>query len=390
MAFGRALVLGCLVACGGLVSDESALDASADASGDAAIGDAAIEAQSLDDPNRAPFSCATPSTPSTNATKLAQFPSGDVAIAIDDTNVYFTDEGESSVGFVARSGGAAHLSGGVSDAVEVHLHGQTVCFRATGVSSTTFLCSSTTAFAPKPVVTVGGDPLRISYFDFDDHDIYYPFPPNIFSVPIDGSAPPTVFATDDAPQQPFSPMAVTVVDGVVFWASINHDNAGSIKRCNAGSACTPQVLATFEGATYGSLLLQMAVSSGYVYWDVVDASFQNQTYSKSDVYRVPIGGGNVTHLAACGEDFSNGNLAVDDQAVYWISRAAKTLEPTDPSAPTTGAVWKLPLDGSPAAPLVGLTAAMIGGAEPPAIAAGGGAVFWITNAGFTNTLWSSP
>jgi hypothetical protein len=281
------------------------------------------------------------------------------------------------------------LFGGVSAAVEVHRHDQTACFRAVGAASTTFSCSSTTAFAPKPVVTVSGDPLRISYFDFDEHDIYYTYPPYVFSVPIDGSAAPAVFATDDAPQQPFSPMAVTVVDGVVFWASIDHDNAGTIKRCNAGSACTPQAIATFEGATYGALLLQMAVSSDYVYWDVVDASFQNQTYSKSDIFRVSIVGGTVTHLAACGDDFSNGNLAVDDQAVYWISRASKTLEPTDPSAPTAGTVWKLPLDGSPASPLVGLTAAMIGGTEPPSIVAGGGAVFWITNAGFTNTLWSA-
>jgi hypothetical protein len=364
------------------VSDDSTLDASSDAS-----ADAAAEAQSLDDPNRPPFSCTT-STPSTPATTLAQFPSGDVAIALDDTNVYFTDEGASSVGFVGRSGGATHLFGGVSGAVEVHLHDESVCFRATGASSTTFLCSSTTALAPKPVLTLSGDPLRIWYFDFDANDIYYTYPPSIFSAPIDGSAPPTVFATDDAPLQPFSPMAITVVDGVVFWASIDHDNHGTIKRCNAGSACTPQVIATFAGATYGPLLLQMAVSSAYVYWDVVDASFVNQAYSKSDLFRVSIDGGTVTHLAACGDDFLNGNLAVDDQAVYWISRSSKVLAPTDPLATTAGAVWKLPLDGSPAAPIVGLTAAMLGGTEPPAIVASGGSVFWITNEGVTNTLWS--
>jgi hypothetical protein len=332
----------------------------------------------LDDPDRLPFAC--PASPATKIpSQLAQFPGGD-SLAIDPQNLYFTDNGQATIGRIAPTGGSPQtIVAGQPGPFEIHVHGSQMCWRTLNYQLQSgywsevdgIWCSSTAALVPTQVLSTSNPGGGMTSFDFDDQYAYYTFAPYVFRVPLDGSAQPEVFATDDEPRTPYSPMAVTLAGGKVYWATIQAGGAGAIKSCPAGATCTPQVLGSFLGSDAFIGASNLAVSDTHVYWM---SRLDSADISHGDILRVPIGGGTPVRLATCDE--SPRAVAIDSQAVYWITAL------WGPNGNQPGSAWRLPLDGSPPTRLAVLADA------PRALAVGDGHAFWMTG-GTTPALFGA-
>lgn len=355
---------------GPVIPIEPTVNESADSGAQPADASVTPPTLALDDPDRLPFAC--PDLPATKIpSQLAQFPGGD-SLAIDPQYLYFTDNGQASVGRIAPTGGSPQtIVTGQPGPLEVHVHGSHVCWRTLSLVSMPngdsseaqgIWCSSTATLMPTQVLSASNLGGNITSFDFDDQYAYYTFAPYVFRVPLDGSAQPEVFAADDEPRTPYSPMAVTLAGGKVYWATIQAGGAGAIKTCPTGATCTPQVLGSFLGSDAFLGTSNLAVSDTHVYWM---SRLDSAEISHGDVLRVPIGGGTPVRLATCDE--SPKAVAIDSQAVYWVTAL------WGPNATPPGNAWRLPLDGSPPTRLAVLADA------PRALAVGDGHVFWMTD-----------
>lgn len=341
-----------LVACGGRLESTSP-NGNATNEPDSGSPSSNPSSPSLDDPGRVPFGCGAAS-PATAPTLLLHYNGGN-DLALDASYLYLTGGTDQTVKRMPRGGGPLEtFASGAFFAYQIHVHDTRVCWFSIephGDGNTyTVWCSSTTSAAAARVVDTGIVSGAFS-FDFDDHAIYYAYPPSIYRAPLDGSTSPEVMATDVAPQQPYSPMSVRAQNGFLYWASVTDDGQGSIRRCATSGTCTPEILATYPSQSGDSSNItkiqfvaastQVATTSTHVYW-TASVDFHG------DVYRMPLEGGAMTHLASCDDMFPQ-NLSVDANDVYWAATTAEYVEN----------VWRLPLDGRPAAGVATMTIGQI-------------------------------
>jgi hypothetical protein len=217
-------------------------------------------------------------------------------LAVDATNVYFTefDAGDvASCPLTGCTGAPASIQTGEFEPMGIALGGGNVYWAVSGGTEIHFrplaggtLVTLATTSGPRTLVT-------------DSTSIYWASAGGeAGSCPLALCPTPTIFATGQA-----SPYFITVYDGDAYWSN-NTSPAGSIVKCAvAGCGGSPTTI------TASDFPLGLAVDATGIYW-VAGAT-------TGAVYHCPLAGcGATPEVLASGQNqpFS---LAIDATAIYW-------------------------------------------------------------------------
>jgi hypothetical protein len=207
-------------------------------------------------------------------TTLTSIANGTTALAVDATDVYWTDVG--------------NVGGGSPDA------GPTGLVRSVPIGGGT----------PTIVATGQASPLDVAV---DDASVYWlnARPGAVMKVP-KGGGTPIVLASLSANSLP-SEIAVDATS--VYWTSNGSNvNIATLQRVDKNGG-TPALLADYETSI-----------SGFV----IDATNAYWTTSAGDVMQTPLAGGTSTALAYSQD--SAMALAVDDASLYWTTSGGSVLK----------------------------------------------------------------
>jgi len=306
-------------------------------------------------------------------------------LAIDGTNVYWTDYG--------GSGGGSSTNGTV---MKAPLAG----------GAATMLASNQGGPAG---ITV--DPSNVYWVNYTSG--------TVMSVPINGGGQPTVIATNQ-----IDAWGVAVVGSNVYWTIKNGNDLGAVLTAPITGGAAPQTIATGLNAP-----VNVALDSANVYWSYVsgattifdkapltgvpEGGFATTLYTETTgaanlvaaqsilywtypgtctageggsvcsgaVYGAPTAGGATPTVVASGLNAPNG-FAVDGTNVYWASGA---------TSGGAGGIMKAPLSGS--GPVV-LLSNDIAGPTPQSLAVDGTNVYWASSydgsTGGTGTINKIP
>jgi len=260
-------------------------------------------------------------------------------IAVDDTSVYWTSEGDSTVSKAPLAGGPSTILAMNQDepvAIAVNAttvywvdgHGQSLHSVPKGGGVDTTL-SSAEAYCPDVAL--------------DSASVYWICGTTIDRMPLGGGAVTTLAMGQSSP----SSLAVNATG--VYWT-----NSGPSSGLGAGIGSVNSV--PLGGGSVATLSAQepypfaIAVDATSVYW--IDEA------ASGSVKKVGIGGGAVTTLAS-GEPTPYA-IAIDASSVYWADLA------------DTGAIKKVPLAG-------GAVTTLATPSNPWSIAVGASDVYWTTD-----------
>jgi hypothetical protein len=243
------------------------------------------------------------------------------AIAIDSSNVYWSDDTLGTImsaplgggGVVTRATGQGKSAWIVTDATSLYWAGGSEIMRA-----------DLHGGAPSPFVAADASALArdTSYLYWSEAS-----PGAVRRAALDGGAPTLLLS------RPSAPFEVAVDDAAIFWGEANVNGGIQVLRQALDGSAAPVVVAAQAGC--------FVVSGGRVYgW----------TGDYSAIWTAPVDGGAPTHLVDVsphGDSFIPSCLAVDETDIYW-GTGDHFADPVT--------LMKMPLDGgTPTAIATGTT-----------------------------------
>jgi hypothetical protein len=276
---------------------------------------------------------------------LAAGPGSAYAIAVDATDVYWTNDSGTIMKVPLAGGATTTVASGQNSP-------RGIAVDATSVYWTTYI-GGTVMKAPRgggaPTTLASGQsfPLTMAVDATSVYWVNWTNPGTVMKIPLGGGAPKTLASGQNRPD------GIAVDATSVYWT--NDANPGTVMKAPLGGGASTML------ASGQNFPQAMAVDATSVYWVNV---------SDGTLMKVPIGGGAATTLAT-GQSSPIG-LAVDATSVYWVNF-------TDP-----GTVMKVPLGGG--APTTIASAQKI----PFAIAVDTTSVYWTNPGGGTVMKVAKP
>ena len=277
---------------------------------------------------------------------LATAPAGIIGMAIDDSYVYFTDDGDNTLRRVPKCGGdgvlLAQTPNFPGDVValggSVFWNNQSLAGSIESIprgGGATQTLASWTSASPRGLLA---DDSRL-YFSVETTD---PSLEGVSALPLGGGAV--------AMLSKYVAGGLALDDTSVYGGT-PADGGMNILRIPKSGGDTTTIVST--AGVNG-----IAVDATYLYW-TTRLEFPNGTLS-----RIAKSGGASTVLATLNR--SPGPIALDDRCVYWGDNGAK---------PATGTIGRLPIAGGPAETLAGSQD------NPMVIALDATSVYWVTYSG---------
>jgi hypothetical protein len=280
-----------------------------------------------------------------------------VAIAVDSTSIYWTNNGQ---------------NGQQGSVMEVPLCGGTPVTLFPEVSWVLGIALNSTnvfwalAYAPFSVLTAplgGGAPITVAaeqpaaYLAADSTNVYWTDSSGtVKKAPVGGGAVTTLASSQD-------PYGIALDSDSVYWTNVGDFTGAIVKVPIGGGAIT--TIASESNVSFGG---SVAVDSTSVYWTV--SSTHSSTHADAgdlpsgSVMKAPKAGGTSTTLAS--DRPRPVAIAVDGISAYWIEGG-----PTCATPPCPGTVMKAPVGGGSAVTLAS------GQRQPSAIAVDSTSVYWV-------------
>jgi len=263
------------------------------------------------------------------AIALATGQNGAGGIAIDGSNVYWTDAYASSVMDVSKGGGTPNLLSYASFPGSIAVYGGNAYWTGNGSSVESIPTSGGT-------VTTLSSVIDASSIAVDASGIYWADYGTIKSLPLGGGTAQSLAASQSG-----STLYLTLGSNAVYWVDYDHGTVNATPKTGG----TTTTLTT--GPTYTNSITTDAAN---VYWT---------NWMSGTLMSMPLGGGTITTLAS-GQG-GPGGVTVDGTNIYWSNSGS-------------GTVLEMPLAGGPILTLAS------GQNVPTAIAVDATTVYWIDDA----------
>ena len=255
------------------------------------------------------------------------------SIAVDSTNVYWSDSG-SVMSVPVAGGGVSNL--GVPSPAAIALDPNNVYILTSSSLVREPKGSAIATTIASGLVIPGAPPFGVAV---DAQNAYFANGPSVESVPLTGGTP-SILATVVGGSQPY---AIALDATFVYWTETG--SSGSVMKL-AKTGGTPIVIASGQNSP-----ADIALDGAYIYWT---------NNGDGTVMKAPLAGGPVTTIAT-GQSGAFG-IAVDSTNIYWTNNV------------TSGAVMTVPLVGG--TPIVIAS----GQNSPTGIALDQTNVYWTNNA----------
>jgi hypothetical protein len=239
-----------------------------------------------------------------------------IAIAVDDTSVYWANWAPMAPGSIVKvplaGGEPTTLAANLDQPLSLAVDAMNVYWTTGNDSAGTVMKVPLAGGSPTTLASIqAGSPSALAVAG---SNVYFTTGGGVvMSVPVGGGAPVTLASGQDNPFQ-------VVLEGTgLYWANYDPSGAGAIMTLAIGGS-TPVALAS------GIVPQGLAATSASVYWTSIVGH-------GSAVTSVPVGGGIPTTLATGASGTAFSAIAVDDASVYWADFFQ-------------GRLMKLPLGGS--------------------------------------------
>jgi hypothetical protein len=280
------------------------------------------------------------------------------AIAVDSTNVYFTDTGDYTLSTVPKGGGpVATFASGQVDARGLAVDASNVYWSGFSNPNSVMMCAIGGCTAPTTLASGQNGPVRLA---IDSTSVYWTDANSagaVMKCAIGGcnGMPATLASAQNVPQ------GIAVDATNVYWTTLDD---GTVMKCAIGGCNdAPTTIVSGQDSPYA-----IAVDSTNLYWTNQGTSYAGTVMS------IPLSGGTPTTLAS--GQYQPFQIAVDGANVYWTTYGMVGVY-------DTGTVMKCAIGGCADAPVALAT----GLGNPEGIAIDGASVYWVNyGSGRTGTV----